>query len=710
MGILIANIGTSDLAIKVEVNGKQYYLPIDPLNEPNQDKSGLTSKELSMWEKPHHYFRESGLYAELGFSPEVQPSSRELTEKLLEFYKNNSEYWHPRIFPPRIWGVVEQAISMGINQAYIFVTNQTIEQIRPEVRDKDTVHLYEILKSWFQQKLPNFTLISEPIDENIPLNDADLLFKVYFNFFNRLRREEEQSQQQQKHPQLGDTLLGKIVDFDKLNQGIFVEIHSGKRGFIHISNISHELINPDQVRNIFKLGDSICVELIKREGSKLKFSTKELEDDPGEMLRNPKAVYERIKPKMTLDSQSNPRTQLEEELMLISVKGGTNQMKTALQLQGISVSAVKRLLFVNPKLAIPNVFAGLPSNCELESYWRYMRTQKYQTVRLLLERWDFDGAIQILQNWQDYLEYLINQGIIDKKQIEKSSNISKFVITALDFARGSLNLDFQTAKNIAQTGIKTAKLHLELNQDSFPQLFQKLDTIAEEYKYSQYRLLNLYTQNRIYWKLNEIASFLSHISSLYEEVLRELILKWVGTSHYLFKDKFDIDVPRLKTTNKEVWNIFADLERKGNPSFKYWEKSSTYKYRLTSRYSKRNFAEALTQVRNNANDLQAWNSLCNALKQLDYWSDKRNELIHSAKGFSKQLMQELQVSHIPKPHESKACLPDDILDVMAAIMKNNLVDLKTVYRNNFLGEDAQYYIYSTVREWVIKQLVDDGLQ
>ncbi len=396
--------------------------------------------------------------------------------------------------------------------------------------------------------------------------------------------------------------------------------------------------------------------------------------------------------------------------MLISIKGGTNQMITALQLQGISVSAVKRLLFVNPKLVIKSVFAGLPSNCELESYWRYMRTQKYQTVRLLLERWDFDGAIQILQNWQEYLKYLINQGIIDKNELQKSNTVSKFVITALDFARACLNLDFKTAKTHAQTGITTAQLHFELDQENFQQPFQKLDKFAEQYKDSQYRLLNLYTQNRIYWELDQLAIFLSHISSLYEEVLRELILKWVGISDYLSKEKFDIDFQKLKRTNREIWNVFADLERRSNPNFSYWENSRSYRYRLTSRYSKRNFAAALAQVRNNVNELQAWNSLCDALKQLDYWSNKRNELIHGAKGFSKQLMRELYASYIPKSDESKACPPDEILNVMAAIIRNNLVEMKTSDRNNFLGEDAQYYIYSMVREWAIQQLVDDGLQ
>ncbi len=298
MGISIANLGTSDLAIKVEVNGKQYYLPIDPLNEPNQDKSGLTDLEKDMWEKPHNYFRESGLYEELGFISGFQPTSRELTERLREYYNKNPEYWHSRIFPPRIWGVIQKAMSMGINQAYIFVTNQQSEQKYPKVRDKDTVFLYDILHRWVQEKLPDFTLIPEPIPEDIPLIDADLLFKFYFNFFNKLRLGEEKLQQKQRFPQVGDILSGQIVEFEKQGQGLFVETSGGLRGFIHISNISHEAANCDRIRKIFKIGDDIWVKFIKRDGTKLRFSSKDLEENSGEVLRNHKAVYEQVKQKI----------------------------------------------------------------------------------------------------------------------------------------------------------------------------------------------------------------------------------------------------------------------------------------------------------------------------------------------------------------------------------------------------------------------------
>lgn len=395
MSILIANIGTSDLAIKINVNDQERYLPIDPLSEPNQDKSGLTPEEINMWEEPYLYFQSSGLYSELGFPSDLVPTSRELTERLLASYEDNPEYWTERIFPPRIWGVIEKAITMGINQAYIIVSNQKVEQKNPTARNKDTAHLYPIIEKWFATKLPNFTLIPEYIPEDIPLIDSDLLFKFYFDFFNRLRAAEEKNQRQKKLLKVGETVLAKVISFENQGQGIFVETIEGVKGFIHIDNISQAQVDFHDIRSILTINSLVYGLVIKIDNGKYKLSTKELEETPGEIINNPQAFFNRVPVQQTINLQSESELE-EKELMLISVKGGTNQMKTALQLQGISVSAFKRLLFINPLLSIPSVFAGQPSSCELESYWRYMRTHKYQTIRLLLERWDFDGAIQIL--------------------------------------------------------------------------------------------------------------------------------------------------------------------------------------------------------------------------------------------------------------------------------------------------------------------------
>lgn len=708
MGILIANIGTSDLAIKINVNGQERYLPIDPLSEPNQDKSGLTPEEINMWEKPYLYFQSSGLYTELGFPSNVVPSSRELTERLLAYYQDNPEYWTERIFPPRIWGVIEKARTMGINQAYIIVSNQKVEQKDPKVRNKDTVHLYPIIEKWFATKLPYFTLIPEYIPEDIPLIDSDLLFKFYFDFFNRLRTAEEKNKRQQKLLKIGDTVLAKVIAFENQGQGVFVETIAGVKGFIHIDNISQAQVDFNDLRNIFTIDSLVYTLVIKIDNGKYKLSTKAFEETPGEIINNPQAVFNRVQ--QTINLQSASDLEVEEELMLISVKGGTIQMKTALQLQGISVlSAFKRLLFVNPQLCIPSVFAGQPSSCELESYWRYIRTHKYQTIRLLLERWDFDGAIQILTDWQEYLSYLINQGIVDQEstadnqvinKLEQSSDTSELILTALKFARACFNLDFQTAQKFAQLGIEA------ISKYPHAAIFKKFEDGAAEYQYSQNRLLHLYSLNRIYWQLDEIAIFLAYISSFYEEVLHGLIRKLLGRDNYL-NEKWEIDVRKI---DQKTWDTFVSLERLGNPRFTDWERSRRQKFQLVSRYSKRNLIEALVKIRNNKDEQQYWHSLCDNLKKLDYWATKRNELIHTAKGLSKELMRELSKNYIPENNQSLPCAADDILTVMAEITKNELIGLKTIYRNNFIGDDVDYYIYTSVRNWVVQTLISDGVQ
>jgi len=717
MGILIANIGTSDLAIKINVNGQERYLPIDPLFEPNQDTDDLTPEELAIWKNPQEYFQSSGLYAELGFEPDKIRTTRELTEKLLEKYQENFTYWHSRIHAPRIWGVIKQALALGINKGYIFVTNQKSENM-VRGHEKDTVFMYEILKRWFEKQQPDFQLIDKLIPLKYRVHIQDDVFQYYYNFFSELNFEKEKQQQKQRYPQLNEIISGKIVNFDGQNQGLFLEVNKGVQGFININNISEQAINSDDLRTIFKIGDFFWVKVINSEIENLRFSTKELEETPGEIIQNHQAVYNRISQEINTNTQAITQPEADEEMILISIKGGTQQMRTALQLQGISISAVKKLLFVNPQLSIPGVFQGIPSECELESYWRYMRTQKYQTIKILVERWDFDGAVQILKNWQDYLNFLIQQGIIGKEDVEKSSDVSKLVLQVLDFARACFNLDFQTAKQLAQPEINPVPVYPELSTDIFP----KLQEAADKYGVYQHRLLSIYTQNRIYWQLDQIASFLAHLSSFCEELLHGLILKWEGKASYWLtksrgklikatseaeiKTSFTIDIQQIRISKLSVWDQVVLLQRKFDSKFGTGKIVS-----LNNRFTKRYFVQALVEYRNNHQEIEDWHQILNGLQQLDFWIDQRNKLIHTATGFSKSLMVDL-CTYIPDENSniSAPCHPDEILDIMAGITKNKLVDLKTIYRNKFVGNEAEYYIYTLVNNWVVNTLVSDGMK
>ncbi|MBD2666921.1 hypothetical protein B6N60_04920 [Richelia sinica FACHB-800] len=718
MGILIANIGTSDLAIKIKIDNQERYVPIDPLsNEPNQNTDDLTPEELAIWRNPQEYFQSSGLYAELGFEPGKIPKSRELTEKLLDKYQENFDYWHSRIHAPRIWGVIKQALGLGINQGYIFVTNQKSDKL-PGGHEKDTVFMYKILKIWFEKQQPDFQLIDKPIPWQYRVYVPDDLLQFYHNFFNELNLEKQKQQQKKRYPQLNDILSGTIVDFDLQNTGLFVEVHGGIRGFLNTNNISEQQISPQNLRSIFKIGDLIWVKVINSEIDKLRFSSKELEEKPGEMIDNYQAMYERITEEINTNTQSLTQLPIDEEMLLISVKGGTPQMKTALQLQGISVSALNKLLFVNPQLSIRGVFQGIPSDCELESYWRYMWTQKYQTIKILVERWDYDGAIQILKNWQDYLSFLIQQGVIGQEKVEKSKDISELVLQVLDFARACFNLDFQTAKQLVQQEINTINVALELSANILP----KLQEAGDKYGVYQNRLLSIYTQNRIYWQLDQIASFLAHLSSFCEELLHGLILKWEGkASYWVFKENkkfrkatseaeiksgFTIDVQQIHISRRSVWEQVVSLQRNFDAKFGTGKLAP-----LNNRFTKRYFVQALVEYRNNPQEIEDWQRILTGLQQLDFWIDQRNKLIHTATGYSKPLMVDLFTNYSPEENSniSHPCHPDKILDIMAAILKNKLVDLKTIYRNKFVGNEAEYYIYTLVNNWVIDTLASDGM-
>lgn len=532
MTILIANLGTSDLAIKID----EFYIPIGfDRNEPNIDESGLTEKEKNVWERElrQEYIIKS-LCPELGVEVynKGRYSFRDLTHKILEAYKADEEKWQERIRPGRIWGVIKTAMEpvYNLREVYLFVTDQ------PETEKKgypsDSINLFYILRKWFGREIPKLNLNLNLIPKNIPANNEDEILNHYYNFFHNIDR---------------------------------------------------------------------------------------------------------------------------DETVLISIKGGTPQMQNALRIQGIA-SGISHQLFINPQLSIKNILAGKASQCALTSYWRYMRSQKYQTITILLqERWDFDGATQILSEWESILDFFIQHQVIGSDNIESSLTDISRVITILNIAINCFNLDIQSAKKILQE-------HSQVKLS--PSLIEEVD---------QYNIvLNLYTQCRIYWELNQVANFLSRMSSFYEGVLEYLA------------EKLDCNEKFIK-----------NLKRKNRPN-------------------KLKCINDIVQKRNIPTELSAWKQILDLLKSLDYWCSKRNRLIHGAEGISKDLMKELFQQGEYKDYEHYRDFqpydPDKILDCMTSILQTGFNIIPDEYRRKFLGDRADYYIYSGVKDWAIATLKTDGLQ
>ena len=369
------------------------------------------------------------------------------------------------------------------------------------------------------------------------------------------------------------------------------------------------------------------------------------------------------------------------QTILVSIKGGTPPMQNALRIQAIS-SATQNQIFIDPILSAQKVLLGESSKCRLTSYWRYTRNQKYQTVLRLLDRWDFDGAIKILGGWQKNLDTLIKMEVIDE-DISRSNNAIKCAIASLDIARLCLNLDIGNAQEITREN-PTLNLSEQVN---------KYDLA-----------LNFYSQCRIYWELDQVAIFLSRMSSFYEEVLLNLISQISG-KHYLSERRDGIF---WKNIDKNFWDLF--IKKEGKTYFQ----SSDIIYRLSSRYSKRNFVEILIQ-HEKPDKIDTWKKLYNSLVSLDYWVMHRNNLIHNGDGISKEMMPKALADHKiinaknrdVKDSAGNACSHEKILEIMTRIYKLSK-EISNTPPNNFLHPNGSYYIYSQAKDRAIQILMESS--
>jgi hypothetical protein len=222
-------------------------------------------------------------------------------------------------------------------------------------------------------------------------------------------------------------------------------------------------------------------------------------------------------------------------------------------------------------------------------------------------------------------------------------------------------------------------------------------------------LLNLYTQCRIYYELSQTANFLARVGSFYENAIIRLI-KENGGYHYL--DQWKIKVNQLQNKiDQSLIKEFQQLEGRG-----YLENLYSIKF---SRYSKRNYLDILIKHRAQTNsnlqsDLNNWNQhqfpfsgktfngVLGLFKALDYWIDKRNDLVHNAEGLS-----QVRINDFNRDRPQEACAYEDIIPILTEILKNPLVALNRNYRQEFVEQD-NYYIYSNAKESAIALLMADA--
>ncbi len=411
------------------------------------------------------------------------------------------------------------------------------------------------------------------------------------------------------------------------------------------------------------------------------------------------------------------------DCFFVSIKGGTTPMQMALQSQVLYAN--QEHLFIDPILSKKRVLDGEFSNCETASFWESRRIQKYQTVKLLLDRWDFDGGRSILESWLKTLNRLKSWQVKEVDKIDGNIQLTNRVLAALRMGIGYLNLDAQTANDEFDKNPVLSNLNLnEL------ECCRDYPRTSEDNQFP--RLLNLYAQCFIFWQVDRIADFLVRMGSFYEETLHELIRSLDGEQYFNRKkwpDDWYLDTEFAKQ-NPALTKSFAKLEKRSHNT-DIFDKKGNWNNKnnndnclnLRGRSSKQNFVAALVECENNASWSEAWEEFVSATRSLDYWCAKRNQLIHSAKGVSKQRLQEefdrdleLIRQGQMKNHEIRrtrphACQPHEIRKQMTAIASSTLQlmaaddSLKEYLNPN--RKDDNFYLYSAIAQWVTEQLDRD---
>ncbi|MEM8642445.1 MAG: hypothetical protein AAGG51_27050 [Cyanobacteria bacterium P01_G01_bin.54] len=525
MVILVANVGTSDIALKTD----EYYLPLFERQEPNLEQPDPATPEGAAWHRRQKLLGNMA-HRELGTS--VDAKFREVCQALLKSYQQDPETWHSRISIGRIWGVIQSALaaeeqvhtSRTLMQAYLVVTDQPASEIKGY--PNDTVYAFGIIQAWLARQHPELvtgegaplSLVNSKIE--FPAIDEDRLYEHYFHLFE---------------------------------------------GF-----------------------------------------------GPAETL-------------------------------YLSVKGGTAQMQQALKVQALA-SNTKAQIFLSPKPQVSKILAGQPSDCQRVAYWRYQQNQRYQTVQLLLDRWDFDGAVSLLQGWDKTLQATVSD---DREELQKQRSKVLMTLLGLKTAADHMNLDTQSAKESAA------------HVSDIQALLRRFDNLSE----------NLYAQCKIYFELGRISHFLSHLGSFCDVTQKDLIEKLnsqfpedVKRGNRYRKREFIKDFFTQEGASKAI-DISAILENWGKLDFWY----------------------------NNRNYLIHGAKGINKSRLKEVYEDRFREL-------KKKSRNERRACQL-------ACSDANILPTMQGILHSlNCIGQSTRNKTDLWGDPDYFGLYGEIRDWAIATL------
>lgn len=557
MSILIANIGTSDIAIKVG----DYYLPIGfDRSEPNLEEPSPNTPEGAAW-RERQALVDQQLQADLKIAPRAR--YRYACEAILSAYRADPEIWHPRISIGRLQGVINSALEAeakgqghkSMVTAHLIVTDQPETEVRGY--PTDTLYAFDIIQAWLSRQLP--ALVSGesapiklvPSIIRVPAVHEDLLHEHYYQLF--------------------------------------------------------QTFTPDDI------------------------------------------IY-------------------------LSVKGGTYQMQQALKVQALA-SNTKAQIFLSPKPQVSKILAGEPSDCQRIAYWRYQQNQKYQTVQLLLDRWDFAGAAALLEAWEGALQATVAD---NQAELDSQKHQVKRTIKGLQLAVAHMNLDAKAARDIA-----TDDAELEL-------LHSQFDNLTED----------LFTQCRIYFKIERISTFLAYLGSFYEASQESLINSLDGLPYfgknYQEKGVRYIFTRKLERENPLLLNCVA-------AEFGWRLEQYPRKPKLGNRYLKWKFINGLIAYKQ-ASTNASFSLAQDYWKALDFWCEVRNQLIHGAKGINKNRLEEVYAQRdITEAEAQAACPYDEILPTMKQILAE-LCRLHQADGHVVSWCDPGYGLYGQIQDWALVTL------
>lgn len=342
-----------------------------------------------------------------------------------------------------------------------------------------------------------------------------------------------------------------------------------------------------------------------------------------------------------------------EEVIYVSVKGGTPQMQTALKIQAIA-SNTKAQIFLSPQPKALKILAGETSECVPTAYWRYQQGQTYRSVHLLLQRWDFDGASVLLKEWQAMLSTLIENGVTDEQHILKSQRekVEK-VMLWLELAVAHLNLDLDKVTTLADDDTQLMSL---TKQFSKPE--------------------NLYAQCKIYYGLRRISHLLSHLGSFFDVSQGDLVER-LGS-------QFSADVKRGSRYKKRKF-IKGLVERQG------MSKNAD-----------------ISSIMENWRKLDFWYDIRNQLIHGANGINKERlkEVHHNRLEFLESLDFQSESQKQKKKEEYQdACTDEEILPKMQGILTSLSHIGKTSDSSNQPWNDPEYYgLYGQIQRWAIATL------